>query len=139
MVTTTKLYFLKSTFWFLLQFLLRGLTLAVLHVWTQNYPQNFRTCPDLPLQLLARNIFFKVIGLTPPPPFNVKSIKVTNGENKGKFSSPSVAKGGDDAFCELEGYSLGTGREHVIQPGNWRRARDAVWELEGARDAGNSS
>ena len=27
---------------------------------------------------------------------------------------------------------LGTGGEHVIQPGNWRRARDAVWELEGS-------
>ena len=37
----------------------------------------------------------------------------------------------------------------MIQPGNWRRARDTVWELEGARnparelegarDAGNSS
>ena len=59
MVTITKLYFLKFRFWSLPQFLLRGLTWAVLHVWTQNYPQNAGTCPGLPLQLLARNHFFQ--------------------------------------------------------------------------------
>ena len=32
----------------------------------------------------------------------------------------------------VKSISLGTGGEHVIQPGNWRRARDAVWELEGS-------
>ena len=62
--------------------------------------------------------------------------------------------GARDKFWELEGstwYILGTGREHLIQPGNWRGAHDVVWELEGftwssqgtaggggARDAGNS-
>ena len=34
------------------------LTWAVLHIWTQNYPQNVGTCPGLPLQLLARNPFY---------------------------------------------------------------------------------
>ena len=48
------------------QFLLRGLTWAVLHVWTQNYPQNVDACSGLLLQLLARNPFSKVIGLNPP-------------------------------------------------------------------------
>ena len=62
LVTITKLYFLLSRFWFLL----RGLTLAVLHVWTQNYPQNVRTCPGLPLQLLARNTFFQSDRPEPP-------------------------------------------------------------------------
>ena len=28
--------------------------------------------------------------------------------------------------------SLGTGGEHVIQPGDWRRARATVWVLEGS-------
>ena len=36
MVTITKLYILKSILRFLLQFLLGGLTWAILHVWTQN-------------------------------------------------------------------------------------------------------
>ena len=67
-VTITKLYFLSSRLWFLLQFLLRGLTWAVLHVWTQNCPHNFGTCPGLPLQFLDRNLFSKVIGLNPLPP-----------------------------------------------------------------------
>ena len=33
----------------------------------------------------------------------------------------------------------GNWREHVIQPGNWRRARHPARELEGSNDAGNSS
>ena len=66
---------------------------------------------------------------------NVKSITVTNGINKDNFPIQVYAKGGGghNTFCELERstlYSLGTGGEHVIQPGNWRRARDAVWVLE---------
>ena len=49
---------------------------------------------------------------------NVKSIKVTNGENKDKYSPPSVAKGGG-----------GGGMIHFV---NSRVARDSVWELEGS-------
>ena len=67
-LTITKLYFHKSRFWFLPLFLLRGLTWAVLHVWTQNYPQNFGTCPGLPLHFLARNHFFQSDRPEPPPP-----------------------------------------------------------------------
>ena len=73
---------------------------------------------------------------------NVKSIKVTNGENKDNIPLQVSPKGGGggggmihfvnsrvarDTVWELEGSN-----EHVIQPGNWRRARDAVWELEGS-------
>ena len=50
-------------------FFFRGLPLAVLHVWTQSYPQNVGTCPGLPLQLLAWNPFFQIDRPeTPPPP-----------------------------------------------------------------------
>ena len=55
------------------------------------------------------------------------------------FVNSRVAR---DTVWELEGsmwYSQGTGGEHVIQSGNWRGARDPARELEGARDAGNSS
>ena len=81
---------------------------------------------------------------------NVKSIKVTNGENKDNLlfqvSPKGIWGGGLDQFWELEGstlyavwelegstsYSLGTEGVHVIQPGNWRGALYAVWELEGS-------
>ena len=62
---------------------------------------------------------------------NLKSIKVTNGENKCHqrgggvggmihFVNSRVAR---DTVWELDGARA--------QTGNWRRARDAVWELEG--------
>ena len=66
MVTITKLYDLYFRFCFFPQFLLRGLTWAILHVWTQNYPYNFGTCPGLPLQLLTRNHFFQTERPEPP-------------------------------------------------------------------------
>ena len=45
---------------------------------------------------------------------NVKSIKITNGENKNNFPLQVSPKGGgDDTFCKLEGSTLYT-----------------VWELE---------
>ena len=47
---------------------------------------------------------------------NVKSIKVTNGENKDNFPLQVSPKGGMIHFV------------------NSRVARDTVWELEGARD-----
>ena len=49
----------SSDFGFCPSFLLRGLTWAVLHEWTQNYPQNVGTCPGLPHQPLVRNTFFQ--------------------------------------------------------------------------------
>ena len=51
------------------------------------------------------------------------------------YLSKCRQRGWCDKFWEPEGstrYSLGTGGEHVIQPGNWKRALDAVWELEGS-------
>ena len=68
MVTITKLYVFSFRFWFLPQFFLRGLTLVVLHVWTQNYLQNVWTCPGSPLQLLIRNNCFLSERPEPPPP-----------------------------------------------------------------------
>ena len=67
MVTITKLNYLQFSFWFFPQFLLQGLTWAVLHVWTQNYLQNVGTCPGCLLQLLTRNHFFQSERTEPPP------------------------------------------------------------------------
>ena len=47
---------------------------------------------------------------------NVKSIKVTNGENKDNLPLQVSPKG----------------IWRVINFGNWRVARDTVWELEGS-------
>ena len=42
--------------------------MATLRAWSQNSPQNFGTCPGLPLQLLAQNRVFKNdMPETPPP------------------------------------------------------------------------
>ena len=68
MVAFTKLYYLQFKFWFLIKFLLRGLTWEILHVWTQNYPQNDGTCHSLPLKLLALNPFLLSDTPEPPPP-----------------------------------------------------------------------
>ena len=54
---------------------------------------------------------------------SVKSIKVTNGENKDDFPLQVSPKGGGDMI-------------HFV---NTRVARDPARELEGARDSGNSS
>ena len=82
------------------QFLLRGVAWVILHVWTQNYPQNVRTCPGRSLQLLTRN-----------ERSDVKSIKLTNGENKDNFPLQVSPKGG------------GGGMIHFV---NSRVARDTV-------------
>ena len=51
---------------FLAPFLLRGLTWALLYVWTQNYPQVVGTCPGHHGQLMFQNCV--LTGLNPPPP-----------------------------------------------------------------------
>ena len=56
-------------FCFWTPFLLRGLTWAILHVWTQNYHQNVGTCPGIPFQLLTRNLFFQ--NERPEPPLSI--------------------------------------------------------------------
>ena len=63
-------HYLAITWSFSLQsrFLLRGLTWAVLNVWTQKYPQNVGTCLGLPHQPPARNSFFQSDRPEPPPP-----------------------------------------------------------------------
>ena len=65
------------------------------------------------------NKFIKQYNYAEMSVLNVKSIKVTNGENKDNIplTSPSVAKGG------------GGGMIHFV---NLRVARDTVWELEGS-------
>ena len=56
---------------------------------------------------------------------NVKSIKVTNGENKDNFSLQVSPKGGGGVIHFVNSrVARDTSR-------NWRRARDTVWELEG--------
>ena len=68
------------------------------------------------------NKFIKQYNYAEMSVLNVKSIKVTNGENKDNIpqSSPSVAKGGGGG---------GGGMIHFV---NSRVARDTVWELEGS-------
>ena len=78
------------------------------------------------------NKFIKQYNYAEMSVLNVKSIKVTNGENKDNIPlqvSPKGGGRGHDTFC-----GTGTspnGGEHVMQSGNWRVARDSVWELEG--------
>ena len=51
----TKLYLLVLYIGFLAPFLLRGLTWAMLYVWTKNYPQVVGTCSGHHGQLISQN------------------------------------------------------------------------------------
>ena len=51
---------------FLAPFLLRGLTWALLYVWTQNYPQVVGTCPGHHGQLMSQNCVLTNFGNWPP-------------------------------------------------------------------------
>ena len=53
---------------FLAPFLLRGLTWALLYVWTQNYPQVVVTCSGHHGQLISQNYVLTKIRAEPPPP-----------------------------------------------------------------------
>ena len=53
---------------FLAPFLLRGLTWALLYVWTQNYPQVVGTCPGHHGQLMFQNCVLTKIRAEPPGP-----------------------------------------------------------------------
>ena len=88
MLTITKLYFFNFRFWFLPQFLLRGLA-SHSHMGSivrmdpkllLNCP-DVSSCPGLPLQ--ARNHFSKVIGLNPPP-LRVLMLKLNSRNESGK-------------------------------------------------------
>ena len=64
----TKLYLLVSYIGFLAPFLLRGLTWAMLYVWTKNYPQVVGTCSGHHGQLISQNCVPTKIRAEPPPP-----------------------------------------------------------------------
>ena len=63
MVTIIKLYSLLYRFWFLPQILLRGLAWAILHVWTQNYPQISGRVLAFPSNSWLEICFSKMKGL----------------------------------------------------------------------------
>ena len=62
----TKLYLLVLYIGFLAPFLLRGLTWAMLYVWTKNYPQVVGTCSGHHGQLISQNCVLTKIGAEPP-------------------------------------------------------------------------
>ena len=64
----TKLYLLVLYIGFLAPFLLRGLTWAMLYVWTKNYPQVVGTCSGHHGQLISQNCVPTKIRAEPPPP-----------------------------------------------------------------------
>ena len=72
---------------FLAPFLLRGLTWAMLYVWTKNYPQVVGTCSGHHGQLISQNcVLTKIRAEPPPPPPPLKStyfcfsiVKLKNG------------------------------------------------------------
>ena len=65
-VLTAKLYLILLSCRFLIHFLLRGLTWAVLRTWTQNHHQVEGTCPGHHPQPIAQNCVFKIERSEPP-------------------------------------------------------------------------
>ena len=61
---------------------------------------------------------------------NVKSIKVTNGENKDNMSPKGGGGGGGGGGGMIHFVNLRVARDTVIQSGNWRGACDTARELE---------
>ena len=68
MESNSKLYLLVLYIGFLAPFLLRGLTWAMLYVWTKNYPQVVGTCSGHHGQLISQNCVLTKIRAEPPPP-----------------------------------------------------------------------
>ena len=69
MESNSKLYLLVLYIGFLAPFLLRGLTWAMLYVWTKNYPQVVGTCSGHHGQLISQNcVLTKIRAEHPPPP-----------------------------------------------------------------------
>ena len=68
MESNSKLYLLVLCIGFLAPFLLRGLTWAMLYVWTKNYPQVVGTCSGHHGQLISQNCVLTKIRAEPPPP-----------------------------------------------------------------------
>ena len=67
MKSNSKLYLLVLYIGFLAPFLLRGLTWAMLYVWTKNYPQVVGTCSGHHGQLISQNCVLTKIRAEPPP------------------------------------------------------------------------
>ena len=67
MESNSKLYLLVLYIGFLAPFLLRGLTWAMLYVWTKNYPQVVGTCSGNHGQLISQNCVLTKIRAEPPP------------------------------------------------------------------------
>ena len=67
MESNSKLYLLVLYIVFLAPFLLRGLTWAMLYVWTKNYPQVVGTCSGHHGQLISQNCVLTKIRAEPPP------------------------------------------------------------------------
>ena len=75
MESNSKLYLLVLYIGFLAPFLLRGLTWAMLYVWTKNYPQVVGTCSGHHGQLISQNcVLTKIRAEPPPPPLNFQDI-----------------------------------------------------------------
>ena len=68
MDSKAKLYLLALEFGFWGQFLLQGLTWAMLYLWTHNYSQIIGTCPGHHGQLISQNCVLTKIRAEPPPP-----------------------------------------------------------------------
>ena len=68
MESNSKLYLLVLYIGFLAPFLLRGLTWAMLYIWTKNYPQVVGTCSGHHGQLISQNCVLTKIRAEPPPP-----------------------------------------------------------------------
>ena len=66
MKSNSKLYLLVLYIGFLAPFLLRGLTWAMLYVWTKNYPQVVSTCSGHHGQLISQNCVLTKIRAEPP-------------------------------------------------------------------------
>ena len=74
MESNSKLYLLVLYIAFLAPFLLRGLTWAMLYVWTKNYPQVVGTCSGHHGQLISQNCVLTKIRAEPPPPPPLKPL-----------------------------------------------------------------
>ena len=80
MESNSKLYLLVLYIGFLAPFLLRGLTWAMLYVWTKNYPQVVGTCSGHHGQLISQNCVLTKIRAEPPPPLK-SAIQQCGGSN----------------------------------------------------------
>ena len=83
MESNSKLYLLVLYIVFLAPFLLRGLTWAMLYVWTKNYPQVVGTCSGHHGQLISQNCVLTKIRAEPPP-LNKNNVQLEVGSGQGR-------------------------------------------------------